>query len=99
MEMLHGQIFALYLFDVAEAIDLQAASSAISGGVPAKLAPKPATPAYVQYQQPPLRFDGSVVGLPSIDNFRMGFKLFDYGITSLQLTRDFTGTWAELTEV
>ena len=45
METLHGQIFALYLFDVAEAADLQAASEAIGTGVRAKLSPlKPATP-------------------------------------------------------
>ena len=33
MENLHGQIFALYLFDVAEAADLQTAASAIGGSV------------------------------------------------------------------
>ena len=50
MEMLHGQIVALYLFDIAEAIDLHAAASAISSSVRATFAPKPATPAYVRYQ-------------------------------------------------
>ena len=90
MENLHGQIVALYLFDVAEATDLQAAASAIGGSVRAKFAPKPATPAYVQYQQPPLWFDGAAVDIPSIDGFRVGFKVFDYGIISLRLTREFT---------
>ena len=54
MEMLHGQIVALYLFDIAEAIDLQAAGSAISSSVRATFTPKPATPAYVRYQEAPL---------------------------------------------
>jgi hypothetical protein len=48
MEMLHGQIAAIYLFDVAEAIDLPAAASFISSSVRAKFSPKPATPAYVR---------------------------------------------------
>ena len=96
MEMLHGQIFALYLFDVAEATDLQTAASAIGSSVRATFAPKPATPAYVRYQQPPLWFEGAGVDVPSIDGFRVGFKVFDYGVISLRLTREFHGTWPEL---
>jgi hypothetical protein len=68
----------------------------MGGGVRAKLTPKPATPSYVQYQQPPLWFEGSAVDLPTIDGFRVGFKLFDYGVISLRLTKDFIGTWSEL---
>jgi hypothetical protein len=98
MERLHGQIVALYLFDVAEATDLRAATSAISSSVRAQFPPKPATPAYVKYQEPPLLFDGAGVDIPSIDGFRVGFKIFDYGIISLRLTRDFHGTWAELAD-
>lgn len=99
MEILHGQIFALYLFDVAEAANLQAAASVIGGSVRAKFAPKPATPAYVQYQEPPLWFEGAAVDFPAIDGFRAGFKLFDYGIISLRLTREFSGTWIQLVEI
>jgi hypothetical protein len=99
VEALHGEIVALYLFDVAEAIDLQAATIAISSSVRATFAPKPATPAYIKYQQPPLLFDGAGVSIPSIDGFRAGFKVFDYGVISLRLTRDFHGTWADLADV
>jgi hypothetical protein len=98
MEKLHGQIVALYLFDTAEAIDLQAAGAAISSSVRAKLAPKPATPAYVKYQQPPLSFEGAAVDLSPIDGFGVGVKVFDYGIMSLRLTREFHGTWPELVD-
>ena len=98
MEMLHGQIVALYLFDIAEAIDLQAAGSAISSSIRATFTPKPATPAYVRYQEPPLQFDGAGVDIPVIDGFRVGFKVFDYGIISLRLTREFHGTWPELAD-
>ena len=74
METLRGQIVALYLFDVAEAIDLQAAAAAISSSVRAKFAPKPATPAYVRYQEAPLLIEGAGVGVPSIDGFRAGSR-------------------------
>jgi hypothetical protein len=64
-----------------------------------KFAGKPAAPAYVQYQQPPLVFEGAAVDAPTLDGFRAGFKLFDYGVVSLRLTRDFEGTWQELAAV
>ena len=98
MEHLRGQIVALYLFDVAEATDLQLAASTISSSARAKFTPKTATPAYVKYQVPPLLFDGDRVGVPAIDGFRVGFKAFDYGVISLRLTCEFDGTWADLAD-
>jgi hypothetical protein len=98
MEHLRGQIVALYLFDVAEATDVQLAASTISSSARAKFTPKTATPAYVKYQVPPLLFDGDRVGVPAIDGFRVGFKAFDYGVISLRLTCDFDGTWADLAD-
>jgi hypothetical protein len=96
VEQLRGQVFVLFLFDVAEAFDLGAAARALGGGVQSKLAPKPATPPYVQYSQPPLWFEGSVADLPPLEGFRVGFKLFDYGVISFRLTLDFTGSWPDL---
>src|SRR5215211_6076586 len=98
MEALHGQIVALYLFDVAEATDLQAAASAISSSARAKFTPKTATPAYVKYQVAPLLFEGDRIGIASIDEFRVSFKAFDYGVISLRLTCDFHGTWGDLAD-
>jgi hypothetical protein len=98
MEQLRGQIVAFYLFDLAEAIDLQAAASAIGSSVRATFAPKPPTPAYVKYQQPPLLFDGPGAGTAPIDGFHVSFKVFDYGVISLRLTREFAGTWRDLAD-
>src|SRR5215213_7064175 len=98
MERLRGRIVVFYLFDVAEAIDLHAAAEAIGGSVRATLAPKPATPAYLRYQQAPLLFDGAVVNVPLIDAFHVSCKVFDYGIISLRLARAFDGTWRDLAD-
>ena len=98
MEQLHGQIVGIYLFDIAEATDLQIAASAITSSVRAKFTPKPATPAYVKYQVPPLLFDGDRVGIPTIDGFRVSFTVFDYGVISLRMTREFHGSWPELAD-
>ncbi|HVC20904.1 MAG TPA: hypothetical protein VNE16_12555 [Vicinamibacterales bacterium] len=91
-----GSITAFYLFDVAEAIRLPALPGLMArAGVPARLAPK-STPAYVQYQQPPLSFDGDTIGAGTLDGFQVRFKVFDYGIVSVGLTRPFSGTWDDL---
>src|SRR5262249_28997806 len=92
-----GRIDAFYLFDVAESADLSAIPALISGEtVPARLAPKPATPDYVQYEKPPLSFDGDAVGLGEFDGFKSRIRVYDYGVVSVALQRPFAGSWSEL---
>lgn len=91
-----GQVTAFFLYDVAEAIDLQRVRALIGGTVAARLNPKPTTPPYVQYQQPPLAADGDVVGVTEIGGFRVRFKIFDYGVISVALTAAVPPTWEEL---
>jgi hypothetical protein len=92
-----GQIVAFYLFDVAETINLQRIPALVGGPVvAAKLAPKPATPAYVQYENPPLSFDGAAIDIPELDGFQVRFRAYDYGVISVALSRGFAGEWAEL---
>ena len=53
-----GHLTAFYLFEVADAVALDRVAGILGQAAsPAKLSPKPATPAYVQYQQPPLTFE------------------------------------------
>jgi hypothetical protein len=89
-------IAALYLFDVAEQIDLARLRDALGGGAAARLSSKSAQPANLRYQVPPLVFEGDAAGLPPIEGFHARLKFFDYGVVSLALVRPFTGTWDEL---
>jgi hypothetical protein len=89
-------VTVFFLYDVAEAINLQVVPSLIGPTSEARLAPKPTTPAYIQYHQPPLLIDGESVGRPEIDGFRARFKMFDYGVVSVALVRPLPGSWAEL---
>jgi hypothetical protein len=92
-----GRIDAFYLFDVAERADLPAIPALISGEtLPARLAPKPATPAYVQYEKPPLSFDGDAIGIGDFEGFKSRIRVYDYGVVSVALQRPFDGSWAEL---
>ena len=90
-----GHITAFFLFDVAEAIDLGRVQRELGAGVASRLAPKPTTPPYVQYRQPPITIDGQTVDTPDADGFSVRFKAFDYGVISIALTRPVSGTWSE----
>src|SRR5262245_41120538 len=95
-EIRSGQIILLYLFDVAETVNLQAIPPLIAApATAAKLAPKPATPAYVQYDKPPLLFDGEAIGVSEVDGFRPRFRVYDYGVISVALSRSIGGSWAD----
>lgn len=94
-----GQVTALYLFDVAEETDLARLTTLTASTSIARLAPKPATPAYLQYTQPPVLVDGEALGIREIDGLRARFKFFDYGVLSLALSRPFAGSWQELIEL
>jgi hypothetical protein len=92
-----AQIYAFYLFDVAETVNLSAIPALIGGPtVAARLAPKSPTPAYVQYEKPPLSFDGDLIGVTDIAGFRPRFRFYDYGVVSLSLSRPFSGPWSGL---
>jgi hypothetical protein len=100
VEIRSAQLVLFYLFDVAETVDLQAIPKLIQGPTTAaRLAPKPATPAYVQYDKPPVLFDGDVVGVGESNGFRVRFRVYDYGVISVALTKSFSGSWGELVEL
>jgi hypothetical protein len=92
-----GQIVAFYLFDIAETINLQAIPAAIGGpAVAAQLPPKATMPPYVRYEKPPLSFEGDLVGVGDVEGFGTRFRVYDYGVISLALTRQFAGDWSDL---
>ena len=95
-----GQVSVFYLFDVAESIALDRVSPLLPADVsPSRIASKPAMPAYVRYQHPPLQIDGAALNTGDVDGFRVRFKIFDYGVVSVLLTRAFSGDWNELTRI
>src|SRR5437868_1950924 len=92
-----AHIILFYLFDVAETVNLSAIPALIGGPtVAARLVPKSPTPPYVQYEKPPLSFEGDVMGVSDISGFRPRFRFYDYGVVSLALSRPFSGEWSAL---
>lgn len=93
--VISGHITAFFLYDVAEAIDLAGLQRTLGAGVASRLAPKPTTPPYVQYRQPPITIDGHVIGMGEAGGFTVRFKAFDYGVVSVAMTRPLVGSWDE----
>ena len=93
---LTGHVTAFFLYDVADAIDLQSVPHLIAPTARQRLTQKTARPSYVQYQHAPLTIEGQALGLADALGFTLRFKLFDYGVVSVALTRPLPGTWAEL---
>jgi hypothetical protein len=94
-----GSIHAFYLFDVAQAIDLPALRRQLGSkaGAAAIRDKAPGAPR-LRYLQPPVTVDGPDAGIDDVEGFRVSFKLFDYGVMSLQLSQPFSGSWADLVE-
>lgn len=92
-----GSVTALYLFDVAQSIDVAAVKARLGGQASvARLDDKAPGPARVQYVQPPVVADGQAFGCAELEGFRVRVKFYDYGVISLMLSRPFSGSWPEL---
>ncbi len=92
-----GFVTALYLFDVAEAIDVLAVKRLLGDRATiATLDDKSAGPPRLHYIQPPVVAPGEAFGCRELDGFAVRVKFFDYGVVSLTLTKPFAGDWPEL---
>jgi hypothetical protein len=98
LTILAGHVTVFFLYDAAEVIDLSAVATLVGGTARVRLTPKTTTPSYVQYEKPPLTIDGSALGLSAALDFSVRFKLFDYGVISIALTRPIPDSWAALVD-
>jgi hypothetical protein len=99
-EIRAAEIVLFYLFDIAETIDLAIIPRVVGASAQtARLTVKSPTPAYVQYDKPPVSFDGELVGVGEIEGFSVRLRAYDYGVVSIGMRRDFRGSWNELVEL
>lgn len=95
--MLAGQVTAFYLFDVAEAVDLAAVRGMVGASAESRrLTLKPAIPAYVRYQDPPVQVDAEALGAAPPAGLHTRVTVYDYGVFSLSLSQPFRGSWTDL---
>jgi hypothetical protein len=95
-EIQAGLVTVLYLFDVAQEIDLAAVRQRLGAqAASARIDDKAPGPPRIRYVQPPVVADGQSLGCAELDGFRVRVKFYDYGVISLMLARPFRGDWAE----
>lgn len=89
-----GSFRALFVYDVADTIDLERLRTVRGAGVaraPLQLR-REASSEFIQYPVAPL-----IVRLPDLEEPRatVRAKLFDFGVVSLRITVPFSGTWED----
>lgn len=86
-----------YLYEVAEAIDLQKLQQLLGAeSSKARLAFKHGAPPYLQFQNPPLVVAAEPIEWQGRYSFQSRIKFFDYGVVSFTLQMPFAGSWKEL---
>ena len=92
-----GSVHALYLFDVAQSIDLGALQAQLGAhAIASHISDKTAGPLRARYTQPPVTVDGRIFECHDLDGFSVRVKFYDYGVVSLLLSRPFSGSWLDL---
>jgi len=92
-----GHLTFFYAADIAESVMLSELPRVLGATTSAKpLALRASASPYLQYQQPPVTFDGDAIGLTTGGDFRAVIKVFDYGVVSIALRRAFAGEWESL---
>src|SRR5215470_4416284 len=94
-----GSLWAIFLYDVAEQIDLEALRS-ILRIEPAAREPrfKHPAPDYVRFERPPLEHSVTTPPLESGERVEARLKYFDYGVLLVELELPFQTEWATLLE-
>jgi len=96
-ETLRGSLRALFLYDVAEEIQLEALSALASTARAAREPEfKRPTPDYVRFERTPVMEPVGSVLLESGERFESRVKYYDYGVVSIEMELPFEGGWADL---
>ena len=93
-----GRVHATYLFEVGDAIDVRSIPAIVPATTAAPLAMKPASPPYLQYQQPPMVVEGAAIGATA-DDHPVRFTVYDYGIVSVSMSEPLPDSWDDVIEL
>ena len=95
--MCQGSFRALFLYDIAEEIDLTGVSRLIGTSPPARSPGfKLPAPGYVRFERPPIVEYCGPATLADGETAEARLRYFDYGVVSLELELPFRGAWADL---
>jgi len=90
-----GRIALLVLYDVSDQIRLEELQRLI-GGKPVAPAFKHPAPEYVRFERPPVIEPLEPISLPTGEPFTASVQYYDYGVVSVLLHYQFSGSWRQL---
>jgi hypothetical protein len=96
---LAGSVFVLIQFDVCEEFRLDELQQAVKARTLSTPPMKPAAPAYVRYQRPPVLAPLEPLILESGEQLTGEIKYFDYGVVSVMLQHEVAGGWDTLVQL
>lgn len=92
-----GAFQALFLYDIAEEIDLAAVRKALSSAPPVRSPGfKLPVPEYVRFERPPAEQNCGSITLATGETAEARLRYFDYGVVSLQMSIQFQGEWEDV---
>lgn len=94
-----GSLWAIFLYDVAEQIDLAALRALLKiEGTHREPRFKHPAPDYVRFERPPLEHSVPAPPLESGERLEARLRYFDYGVLAVALELPFETPWADLLE-
>jgi hypothetical protein len=95
VDNLQGRIALLVLYDVSDEIKLEELQRLI-GGKPLAPTFKHPAPEYVRFERPPVIEPLDPISLPTGEHFTASVQYYDYGVVSVLLHYQFSGSWRQL---
>jgi hypothetical protein len=96
---LSGFVLVLIQFDVCEELRLDQLQQTVTARTVPQPRLKPAAPAYVRYQRPPVAEPLDALILESGERLEGEVKYYDYGVVSVIYQLPFTGNWDSLVQL
>jgi hypothetical protein len=96
---LAGSVLVLIQFDVCEEFRLEQLQQAVKARTLSTPTMKPAAPAYVRYQRPPVLAPIEPLTLESGEQLTGEIKYYDYGVVSVLLRHEVAGGWDTLVQL
>jgi hypothetical protein len=94
---LHGHVRVLFLYDVAEAINLDVLRSmAETKGVELRSSLAHPVPHHLRFERPPSIEPAGLMALDTGENIEVTTKYYDYGVVSIEMELPFEGDWDKL---
>lgn len=100
-DQLNGNVRGLFLFDIAESIDLSKLGQLL-GAIPSKREPafRHSAPEYVRFEAAPVSRNLGVRQVEGYGPLEVRVRYFDYGVASVELLKPFSGAdWGSITRL